>query len=327
MTSTTMHSITKMPSIGNFRNVVKELEKLCDISKIPTLEAYATVKLHGTNASLLYTIKEDKIYPQKKTSIISLENDNFGFAKFVLENYECCYNIIEQIKLILNEKMTKLENIVVFGEWAGLGIQKKVAISQLPKTFYIFGILIIDYENNFSWLCKKSVSSIKPLKPILNLYHFETFSLTINFSNISDAHENMKIQLEYVENEDPVAKSLGVSGIGEGLVYTIENFMGKRIVWKIKGEKHCQTNKKIKIDDSAINTIVEKVLPIWRLEQGVFEIFNNQLIEKKLYGNYLKWIVNDIIKEELDVIEKSGFKLDQIKKQINKEAINYLNSL
>lgn len=320
-------TITSMPSIGNFRNIIKELEKLCGENELPILEAYATVKLHGTNASLLYNIKEDKIYPQKKTSIISIENDNFGFAKFVSENYECCYDIINQIKLLLDNNIANLENIVVFGEWAGMGIQKKVAISNLPKTFYIFGIMLNDSKNRIRWLNNDDLFTIKPQKPIFNLFHFKTYQITIDFSNIDEAKSKMNTQLIDVEDEDPVAKELGYSGIGEGLVYTINNFKGIRFVWKIKGEKHCQTDKKIKIDDSAINTIVKKVLPIWRLEQGVFEVFNNQLIDKKLYGNYLKWIVNDIIKEELDIIEQSGFKLEQIKKQINKEAIKYLNSL
>ena len=153
----------------------------------------------------------------------------------------------------------------------------------------------------------------KTSTPIYNLYHFKT-------------------QVDEVEKVDPVAKSFGVSGVGEGIVYVINNYNGQRFIWKVKGEKHVHTVK-IKYKggygqksvDSKRDSFLDSILPNWRLEQGITEIFGEStLIDCRLYGDYIKWIKQDIIKEEMDRIEVCDYKLSDLYKDINRRAINFI---
>jgi hypothetical protein len=327
----------KMPSIQALRKIVKDIEYLCEESKLPELSAIGTVKLHGTNASILYNTTKNTINPQKKSGIINTDNDNFGFAQFIDDNTASCIDIIDKIKLLLTtEALVIAEYITIFGEWAGKGIQKKIAISELPKAFYMFGIHIKNTDKSDYWLSSEIVSQLTPQNPIYNLYHFKTYPIKINFNRITDANDLMKTQLDEVENEDPVAKSFGVSGVGEGIVYVIDNYKGKRFIWKVKGEKHAHTGKsKVKSKDGCMEKVVDStrenfldtILPNWRLEQGIIEIFGeSKLLDRHLYGNYLKWINQDIVKEEMDRIEGSDYKLSDLYKDIQRRAINFIKS-
>ena len=325
----------KMPSIEALRKIVKDIEYLCEEPRLPELSAIGTVKLHGTNASILYNNTINTINPQKKSGIISIDNDNFGFARFVDENTTGCMDIIDKIKLLLTkEDLGLLEYITIFGEWAGKGIQKKVAISELPKAFYMFGVHIkhrCESENDY-WLSSEIVSQLKPLNPIYNLYNFKTYSIKIDFNKIGEANDLMKTQVDEIEKEDPVAKSFGVSGVGEGIVYVINNYKGQRFIWKAKGEKHVHTGKikskggyKEKQEDSKRESFLDSILPNWRLEQGITEIFGEStLIDRRLYGDYIKWINQDIIKEEMDRIEESDYTLSDLYKDINRRAIDFI---
>uniref|UniRef100_A0A6C0EJ04 RNA ligase domain-containing protein n=1 Tax=viral metagenome TaxID=1070528 RepID=A0A6C0EJ04_9ZZZZ len=319
-----------MPSINALRQIVRDVEKICKEPLLPKLYAIGTVKLHGTNASILYNNTTNAINPQKKSGIISIDNDNYGFAQFMHENIIGCMDLVEKIKSILSEEViTLLEYITIFGEWAGKGIQQKVAISELPRAFYMFGIHIKQQGGNDYWLSPEMVSQLKPCNPIYNLYNFKTYSIKIDLNRIDEANDLMKIQLDEVENEDPVAKSLGATGIGEGIVYVVDNYKGQRFIWKVKGDKHARTGK-IKPEyktgtDTERESFLDSILPNWRLEQGIIEIFGeSKLIDRGLYGNYIKWINQDIIKEEMDRIEQSNYTLEELYKDINRRSINFI---
>ena len=111
------------------------------------------------------------------------------------ENTTGCIDIIDKIKLLLTkEQLGLLEYITIFGEWAGKGIQKKVAISELPKAFYMFGVHIKHRCENGSdyWLSSEIVSQLEFQKPIYNLYDFQRprsvkrLSIIIYILRISD---------------------------------------------------------------------------------------------------------------------------------------------
>ncbi len=87
----------KFGSIVQLRNIVKQVEydvkhtfidgeDVFDHSiKLPEIEFDATVKIHGTNASVVYN-KDGSYYVQSRNRIISVNDDNAGFAKFVDDN-------------------------------------------------------------------------------------------------------------------------------------------------------------------------------------------------------------------------------------------------
>ena len=76
-----------------------------------------------------------------------------------------------------------------------------------------------------------------------------------------------------------------------------------------------------------LDELLKKLLPTWRLEQGVSEVFVENFIDRKLYGKYLEWINRDIIKEESDIIKQSGFKINEIRKDIHRIAIQFIKNI
>lgn len=133
-----------------------------------------------------------------------------------------------------------------------------------------------------------------------------------------------------VEQECPVAKKLGVSGIGEGVVWTnitehpmLEN---THLFFKVKGQEHSVSNvtSLAMVDTEKVKNIaefVEKVVTENRLKQGLEYLkeqhldFNNENIK-----TFISWIVKDCFKEEKDIIIESGLKDKDVSQSIAVKA-------
>jgi len=75
-----MNSCIKYPSIDQYRNLIKSVEKYYE-GVSPKLLMSGTVKVHGTNSSVV--IRPDgSQYAQSRNNVITIENDNCGFAKW-----------------------------------------------------------------------------------------------------------------------------------------------------------------------------------------------------------------------------------------------------
>ena len=135
-----------------------------------------------------------------------------------------------------------------------------------------------------------------------------------------------------VETSCPVGKQLGVEGTGEGLVFTCAT--NQHWKFKSKGEKHSVSKVKTltAVDVELMKNITEFVdmaVTENRLEQGLSYFKENNIeIEPKNVGQFLRWIVTDVLKEESDTLEKSGLDDKKIKNAIvSKARIWYLNSI
>lgn len=94
--------------------------------KIPRLnrEIVITEKIDGTNAAV-GVLEDGTVYAQSRSRIITPEQDNFGFARWVGQNSEVLANL--------------LGPGLHFGEWWGLGIQR--GYGQDRKRFSLFNTL------------------------------------------------------------------------------------------------------------------------------------------------------------------------------------------
>lgn len=307
----------KFPSIEQYRNTIREVKSNHDyqgkdeleqpiyqhLSPYPVLDFVGTVKLHGTNSSVVKY--KDKVEFQSRERVLSLQQDNYQFMlsmsnknlNFLFENIE--FN----------------EYIAVFGEWVGQGIQSGVAVSNLPKTFVIFAYKVDDI-----WL------NIQRSDFSQNIYHIENFptwNLEIDF-NSPESVQNRLVELtEEVEKECPVGKHFGFSGIGEGIVWTTSD---RRYSFKIKGEKHSATKVKTlaAIDTELIksmNEFVDNVLTESRLKQGIEKLKEMGLeVSQKSTGDYLRWIIGDVIKEEQDTIIANQFDIKKLNPMLSNKA-------
>jgi hypothetical protein len=79
-----------------------------------------TEKIDGTNACIV--IENGEIYAQSRTRIITPENDNFGFAKWVHANKDALINVLGEGRH--------------YGEWWGSGIQRGYGLK--VKVFSLF---------------------------------------------------------------------------------------------------------------------------------------------------------------------------------------------
>jgi len=149
------HSNVKYPSTGQFRNAIHNLKSaltfagvdennnaVYDTTKeLPLVDFVGTVKVHGTNASLIM-FEDQTIYCQSKERLLSFGHDNAGFWEAMqhIETKEL-FDKVKTQYLKLNNKEPEYP-IIIAGEWAGKAIQKSVAVSEVDKFFMIFGIKI-----------------------------------------------------------------------------------------------------------------------------------------------------------------------------------------
>ena len=347
-----MKKFIKFPEIEQFRNVIKivqlsyrykgkdaEGNAIYDPSVIlPTLTFTGTVKCHGTNFSVAQ--HENDMWVQARQHIITPEHDNAGGAFFVELNKEVFKSLFEKIRIENNINKNSIINI--YGEFCGRNIQKGVAISQLEKMLVIFGVKITSITDTNEtdtayWLIDDQYKNIHSNENrIYNIHQFKTYSIDVDF-NYPEKSQNELIRMtEEVEACCPVGKYFGVEGIGEGLVLVNYNDRMNRICFKSKGEKHSasKVKKLAEVDVEKMNSVNEFVnysVTENRFLQGIEYVFtqNSKDPDVKCTGEFLKWVVNDIIKEEIDVIKESGLEIKDFTRNASTKAriwfIEFLN--
>lgn len=320
------------PKIQQFRNIVtainrmvtfagvdKEGEAIYDASiKKPTLRFKGTVKLHGTNASVCFNQK-DGFWMQSRQNIITIEQDNAGFAIFASRNKDVFMHMINQI-IAKHNIDTKEVTVSIYGEWAGKGIQKSVGISQLEKAFYIFGVKISNpkvEEFKSYWLPSVDIRNIE--KRIFNVEDYKTYNVDVDF-NMPQLAQNKFIEItESVEKECPIAKTFGIeNGLGEGVVWTV-SYKNINYRFKVKGEKHSvsKVKKLASVNVEKLNSIKEFVdyaVTENRFNQSIENTFGKEDLDVKRMGELLRWMIKDIMLEETDTLKEN----DLVPKDVNK---------
>lgn len=330
--------VIKFPKIKQFRQVVTEITKavhfvgldeneklIYDNSiKKPIISFSGSVKLHGTNSSFCYN-NIDGFWTQSREQIITPESDNYGFSAFA---YNIKNDLVEQVKsiAIINDIDLNVFTITVYGEWAGKGIQKVVGISQLDKSFYVFGIKVSNTNNpDFIsyWINHSGF-----MWPELNIYQinfFASYLVDVDFNMPQLSQNKFKEITESIERECPVAKYFGVdNGLGEGAVWTA-NFQGKTYRFKVKGQKHSVTKvKKLASVDveklKSIQEFVDYAVTENRIDQAIEVTFKGEPIDRKKMGDFLRWIINDVHSEESDTLRENGLEPKDINKYISSRA-------
>jgi hypothetical protein len=320
----------------------------------PTLKFEGTVKLHGTNAAVCFGYDNEE-WCQSRENIITVEKDNAGFAMFVNNNKQVFQDITNAVALLRDIPVEKLlnEDVAIYGEWCGKGIQDTVAITQLPRMFVIFGIAFVNSEGKKTYLTRQQVeatigwkrwgsgSEFNPAAEditgkgrIFSIYDFPSFQVTIDFNKPHEFQNGLNDMTAQVEAECPVAKAFGVSGLGEGIVWRCieEGYEDSGYWFKVKGDKHSGSKVKMNatVDVERINNIhalCETLSHTGRLAQmyqKVFDTLNGGQPDIKRMGEFIKAVMADILKEELDTIAASGFTTKDITGPISKITRDYL---
>jgi hypothetical protein len=345
----------KFPSINQFRNAVKEVRFRATYTgkdmeeggypiydrtlPSPTLDYVGTVKLHGTNASVVQREAGGELTIQSRNREISIENDNARFAHFVIESVgnDFWNNFFDALRSQF--ELNAEDTVTVYGEWCGQGIQGGVAISQLEKMFIIFAIRLHEDDETI-WITPDQVKSIPQTMyntgaayksgqaQVKMIFDFPHYEITINFDKPGLSQNTLVELTDDVEKECPVAAALGESGTGEGIVWRCitPGFEASKFWFKVKGEKHSVSKVKTlaAVDVEKVKSItefVDSVLTEARLSQGIEYLKEMNLeLSSKSTGDYLRWVVGDIRKEESDTIEASGLTPKDINRRISTES-------
>lgn len=346
-------SVNKFTDIGQFRNVIKHiydmetyvgLDENDDVIRnteveMPKIKFTGFVKLHGSNASVGFN-SNDEIFYQSRNRILTLSKDNAGFVFFANSKEDIFYKWYNEIKNNIEKS-----SIIFFGEWCGGNIQKGVAINGLEKMFVLFAVKIVPDNEELSsyYLHQDKWKHLNDNSNLLfNINDFKTYEIEIDFNNPKESQNEMVSLVEEVENECPVGKAFGRKygvdcTVGEGIVW-VGWYNNNRYIFKTKGTKHSSSKVKtiasIDIDKlNSINEFIDYAVTENRLNQAIEQVFTVQSLipDIKMTGDFLKWIVNDIIKEESDTLLNNNLEPKDVKKQISKRAViwfkKYLDEL
>lgn len=334
---------SKFPSIGQFKEIVKEVQMSSSyVGKDdngdaifdytlpkPTLRFEGFVKLHGTNAGVGHSTT-DGIWVQSRTNVITPTQDNAGFAFFVESKRSVFEEMFEHIRYVNANIIGKDDDIIIFGEWAGGGIQKGVAITGIEKSFFIFDVKIIPEDDSPSYYVDYDYLR-QPEDRIYNISDYLSYTIDIDFNRPQLIQTKLTEITQTVEDLCPVGKAFGIDGVGEGVVWSA-TYNGSKLRFKVKGDKHAGASK-VKVlkpvDDAKLNkiyAIVDEVTPTWRLDQMLTEacdLINGGTIDRKFLGDYIRLVINDVMKEELDTLSESGLEPKDINAHISKVARDY----
>lgn len=297
----------KYSSIGQFRNVIKDVQYIYGEGVLPTLKFTGTVKAHGNNVSVVIN-KDNKQYTQSRTKVITEQDDLNRFSQWHSSKKDTFKNFYDMIGID--------KDIIIYGEWCGKGIQKGVAISECDKFFYIFGVKVLNHDGSHCWIsdCQKLHS---PEHRIFDSRKVCLFDINIDFNDPKSSQNELIRITNDVEKECPIGKYLfDISGIGEGVVWEHINDKGEKLSFKVKGEKHSVTKVKklAEVDTEKLTSIrefIDYAVNENRLEQGFKEACDNKADKTKL-GKFIKWVSTDVLKEEQDTMKANDLIMKDI---------------
>ena len=311
-------ALVKYPETRTFDYFLKQCLK--ELPGLKCLELHGTVKIHGTNISLVFTAL-DTWRIQSRNRILSAQEDLFDC--YATLNPLPLGDLAQQVLALSDESSKDWNDIMIVGEWAGRGIQKGVGVGSLSRFLTIFNIRIGE-----NWQDIRKFRSVSlPQYRIFNICDFPTYSLTVDISNtanIERADKEMDELVKEIDKRCPIAAQLGVEGTGEGIVYAYcpPQPTGQLYNFKVKGPSH-QIVRKERLSSKpsglvdAIRAFIEYAVTEARLDQGMdyLKEMNIPVIQESI-GKYIGWVVKDVLKEETDTMENMGLKEKDIRHEL-----------
>jgi len=319
-----MSEFKKFTSIEKFSDVWFKAQKYC----VGEFKLRSKIKLHGTNGAI--RIVDGVVAAQKRTSDVTPLSDNAGFAFWATN---------------INWKTE--QNVIIYGEWAGPGVQKSDAISLTDrKRFYVFGVLLLGPnglldDNDGKYVVEpRLIAPYLPESPDIVVLPWFDEPMYINTDFVStakDIQEKLEVQVCGIGDEDPFVKTMfGISGSGEGLVVAPYDESGivnlsfyNSYVFKVKSEAHSAKKTKspasvfVEVPDSVIDFAKSFVTDV-RCQQMIDEHCEGSM-SPKVIGNFLKNINADILKESTNELAGMDVEWKSVAKEINKRAVAWFN--
>lgn len=330
------------PSISQFRHLVAAVTEHAQYAgrdpgtdralfvathPLPTLTFTGTVKLHGSNTAVIFEGDRPMRF-QSRSRDLSVTSDYAGFAVAMTAQA----TLLRQLHAAICRVAHCAHDvpIALYGEWCGGNIQGGVALARLPKMFVYFAVNV-----DGRWLDMHLLRDIDyPDARIYHIMRFGTYSIEIPLDAPEAAQATLEAWTADVEAECPAAKALGVSGTGEGIVWTCTSpgyALHSRFWFKTKGDKHALTLKSNGVRQRTpatslapdvvanVEAFVRYSVTENRLRQGL-KVLAERGLEVRIQqtGVFVQWVTHDIEREEADTLDASASTLHRptVKKAI-----------
>lgn len=275
-----------------------------------TVRYGAKIKLHGTNAAV--RIDADGVTAQGRNRDIPVEDDQYGFSEWVAARYRDWF----RAGIRISGPFGDASHVVFHGEWAGKGVQKTDAVTQLnERFFFVFALQIGDRMITDPAHIEEFVPEFDDV--LVLPWHVE-MPMPLNFGSSDECDSFAEMASEWVDEigkVDPFIKDVfGIEGPGEGLVFMPLDETTRREygLWtfkvKTKGHAVKSTKKRASKDmeiPAGIPEFVSMFVTPARLAQGLSEACNGEAIPQKT-GDFLKWMGQDVKKESVVELEDAG---------------------
>lgn len=312
------------PSIEQFHNV-RRIFKALNPEGPHSISYRAKVKLHGTNAAVHVT-PEGELLCQSRERLITPGDDNCGFARWVHSHKDKWLKALRP-------------GTVVYGEWAGPGVMKGVALGQIPeKVFAVFAVLLYGREVEAVVTEPLAIKDLVMGTPAHILPWHGGLEVTVDWDaspeELAPALDHINAEVRAVEKCDPWVKAVfGVEGTGEGLVF----YPKRGYPWgdsfairmfKAKGEEHKTVAQKAPAQADpevakGLQDFAALVLPPARLKQGAEAVKPDgasTAYDMKRIGAFLGWISKDVAKECGPELAASGLDPKAAAKAVTEHA-------
>ncbi|CAF3348889.1 unnamed protein product [Rotaria socialis] len=244
---------------------------------------------------------------------------------------------------IIRERYQAGDTILIYGEWCGGKVQKNVAIWGLPVMFVIIKVKIVNEltteiasattihkqprDPKTYWLDPREWATIKwHQRSIYNIFDFPTYTMEIDFNNPTVVEGPLSQIAEQVERECPVGAYFNRKGVGEGVVWTEWTKTGGNLIFKVKGRKHLVTQPKALVSATITKCAnVNEFIGYACTENRMFQALDymreqNMSIEIESLNIFLRWLAEDIIKEEKDTMNESKISIKDITQAMTNKA-------
>ncbi|KAL8781500.1 MAG: hypothetical protein Q9213_005973 [Squamulea squamosa] len=321
---------TLYPKIGKLSDFLYNCKKLAPETR--TIPIVGTVKLHGAHVDWVI-FHDDSIRVQSCNMLeLRVQNDNYGFAAFSNPIHSVILRLKEGIvrrytQLNPNVSLEPDHPVIISGEWCGQGVQKGMAISQLPRHFVIISIRINDV-----WVSETDYSDIHD--EANGIYHVGKagcYRIDLDTEDINSSEAAIQAMVADVERTCPYSLIRGVKGPGEGIVWKARDHMDNPDMWfKYKGDSTAVSHawKNVKLPEAAVAAsnpeqeynFANSVVTERRLEQGLEYLAEIGTARKDGLGRFLAWVQKDVFVEEKIEMGARGIRQGKLKPAIRSIA-------
>ena len=290
------------------------------------------VVVHNSNAAV--RIEKGQVFFQKRSADVTPLHDNAGFAGWA--------QLVD---------WSTTNDCIIYGEWAGPGVQKSDAVSQIDrKRFFVYAVVINQETGNpdepFEEMLIFEPEIIRhyiPDHPDVYLLPWFDDPTTLNYRDLEGAREFsdlLNTRVEQIGKCDPyIQENFDVEGPGEGLVVAPYHPQGYLPLWlwnsycfKVKSEAHLTqktSNGKsasvyVEIPGS-VHDFCDAFVTDVRAEQMIQEHCEGSYAMQQT-GNFLKAMNLDILKESKNELAALGVEWAVVQKEITRRAVAWLKA-